>query len=124
MARRIIAGALAAAALLLGAVIWIVAERQASDSDDQLRQILRAAAADLQQADTAAKQQVVNGWTARDLLALQSEQDADSQRLTGLLGAVVGLSGAAIVIGLLIIPARRPSRPALPPPPPPVGGGT
>jgi Flp pilus assembly protein TadB len=109
------AAVLAASALVLAAVLWLVAERQAGDSADQLRRIVAADAANLQQADTAAKQQVINGFTARDLFILQSEQQADTQRLLGLLGVVVGLGAAAIVVGLLLIPARRSP---VPPPPP------
>jgi Flp pilus assembly protein TadB len=120
MARRIAAAVLAAAALVLAAVLWLVAERQAGDSADRLRRILAADAVNLQEADTAAKQAVVNGFTARDLLVLQSEQAADTQRLLGLLGVVIGLGAAAIVIGLLLIPARRaPLPPPSPPPEPP-----
>ncbi len=127
MARRVVVAFLAVAALALGVTTWLMAQRQASDDAKALRAVLRADAANEDQADSAAKQQVVNGWTARDLLALQSRQQADQHRLVGLVGVVVGLAGAAIGVGLLLLPGRRaapvrdiaPFAPPAPPPPPP-----
>jgi hypothetical protein len=114
----VITAILGAAALVLGVVVWLVGERHASDSSDQLDRVLASARLNEQQADTASKQQVVNGWTARDLLALLNEQQADQTRLTGLVGVVIGLAGAAVVVGLLLVPGRRARRGPAPLAPP------
>ena len=97
-----IARRVGAALLILAALgIWFGMAPDSGSNEDEVKSVLREATLNEVTADSAPQQQVVNGWAAKDLLAIIAREQADSdQRQTALTGLLI------VVVGLALITAR------------------
>jgi hypothetical protein len=123
IARRVGAALLIVAAL----GVWFGMAPHTGQYSDDIKSALSDATVNEATADSAPQQQVVNGWAAKDLLAIiareQAESDQRQTALTGLLIVGVGLAlvtvrprtGIAPTTQTPIIP-DQPTGAELPPP--------
>ena len=105
LARRIGAVVLAVAAI----VVWFA--MGPDDRSDDIDQALRDATVNEISAQGAPQQAVVNGWVARDLLAIIAEQQNDTasdERVPALVGLIV----LGIALYVFTSPSRAEAAPA------------
>ena len=94
-----IARRVGAALLIVAAIgIWFGMAPDAGGYEDDVKSVLREATLNEVTADSAPQQQVVNGWAAKDLLAIIAREQADAdQRQTALTVLLIVGVGLALV---------------------------
>jgi hypothetical protein len=92
---------------LAAVVVWLTMGSSDASSGDYKAEIRNAMSGDRvnqASADSAPKQQVVNGWTARDLIAISTRIQAGNTRDDDRMGAELMLLILALGWGLLTTP--------------------
>ena len=91
------------------ALFFLMAPQDVADSSVDVTMALGAYELNEDRADGAPQQQVVNGWVAKDLLAILAQQQSDAaraeQQAADRLAAEVALGVIALAVGLAL-PAR------------------
>ena len=111
---------IAALVLIVAAfAVWVGMAPDSGKYDAQVTKALSNASSNEDTADSAPQQQVVNGWVARDLLAIIARQQSDADHREA---ALLALLIVAVGVGVLAAEAGR-SRVVAPSVPPPAGPG-
>lgn len=94
----------------LAVVLWFVmAPEEIHDSTAEVAVVLAEYEANEARADGAMQQQVVNGWVAKDLLAIVAEQASDSARADRQADDRLAAEAVVAVVALAFGIATRPS---------------
>ena len=123
---KIVRIAIVAVAVIAGvAGLAIALTASSTDRSDEISGALLIADLNEESAESAPQQQVVNGWTARDLLEIQANQLNDIEKaqsqttlLLGLLSVLASLGIVAVVLNSRPQPTPSVADSASPTPPP------